>query len=82
MIAWGASFGEPASRATSWIPFCVAADELSYAFTIDDPANYTQPWSGETNLVRKNENLLEYSCHEANYSLRFILQAGRARDHE
>jgi hypothetical protein len=60
----------------------VAADELSYAFTIDDPANYTQPWSGETNLVRKNENLLEYSCHEANYSLRFILQAGRARDHE
>jgi hypothetical protein len=59
-----------------------AADELSYAFTVDDPANYTQPWSGETNLMRKNENLLEYACHEANYSLRFILQAGRARDGE
>ena len=60
----------------------VAADELGYAFTIDDSANYTQPWTGETNLQRKNENLLEYSCHEANYSLRFILQAGRVRDHE
>jgi hypothetical protein len=60
----------------------VAADELSYVFTIDDPANYTQAWTGETNLMRKDENLLEYSCHEANYSLRFILQAGRARDHE
>ena len=60
----------------------VADDELSYGFTIDDPANYTQPWSGETNLMLKHENLLEYSCHEANYSLRFILQAGRARDYE
>jgi hypothetical protein len=50
----------------------VAADELCYVFTVDDPANYTQPWTGETNLLRKNENLLEYACHEANYSLRFI----------
>jgi hypothetical protein len=60
----------------------VAADELGYVFTVDDPANYTQPWTGETNLLRKNENLLEYACHEANYSLRFILQAGRAHDYE
>jgi len=60
----------------------VAEDELSYVFTIDDPAHYTQPWTGETNLMRKNENLLEYACHEANYSLRFILQGGRARDTE
>jgi hypothetical protein len=60
----------------------IAEDELSYVFTVDDPANYTQPWTGETNLMRKNENLLEYACHEANYSLRFILQAGRARDTE
>jgi hypothetical protein len=60
----------------------VAEDELSYVFTVDDSANYTQPWTGETNLMRKNENMLEYACHEANYSLRFILQAGRARDAE
>jgi hypothetical protein len=60
----------------------VAEDELSYVFTVDDPAHYTQPWTGETNLMRKNENLLEYACHEANYSLRFILQGGRARDAE
>jgi hypothetical protein len=60
----------------------VAEDELSYLFTVDDPANYTQPWTGETHLTKKDENLLEYACHEANYSLRFILQAGRARDAE
>jgi len=58
----------------------VAEDELSYVFTVDDPANYTQPWTGETHLVRKNEKMFEYACHEANYSLRFILQGGRAQD--
>jgi hypothetical protein len=30
--------------------------------------------------MRTNDQLLEYACHEANYSLRFILQGGRARD--
>ena len=60
----------------------VAEDQLSYVFTVDDPANYTQPWTGETNLMRKTENLLEYACHEGNYSLRFILQGGRAHDTE
>lgn len=58
----------------------VAEDELSYVFTVDDPANYTQPWTGETHLMRKNEKMFEYACHEANYSLRFILQGGRAQD--
>jgi hypothetical protein len=60
----------------------VADDELSYLFTVDDPANYTQPWTGETHLTKKDEDLLEFACHEANYSLRFILQGGRARDSE
>lgn len=60
----------------------VAEDELSYVFTVDDPANYTQPWTGETHLMRKDENMLEYACNEANYSLRFILQGGRAHDAE
>jgi hypothetical protein len=58
----------------------VAEDELSYVFTVDDPANYTQPWTGETHLMRRNEKMFEYACHEANYSLRFILQGGRAQD--
>jgi hypothetical protein len=57
-------------------------DELNYVFTVDDPAYYLQPWTGETHLMRTNDNLLEYACHEANYSMRFILQGGRARDAE
>ena len=49
-------------------------------FTVDDPVHYTQPWTGETHFMLTNDQLLEYACHEANYSMRFILQGGRARD--
>lgn len=58
----------------------VSNDELNYVFTVDDPMNYTRPWTGETHFMRSNDSLLEYACHEANYSLTFILQGGRARD--
>ena len=51
-------------------------------FTVDDPAHYTRPWTGETHMMRRNERLFEYACHEANYSMRFILQGGRVRDRE
>ena len=58
----------------------VSDDELNYVFTVDDPAHYTRPWTGETHFMRTDDRLFEYACHEANYSMRFILQGGRARD--
>jgi hypothetical protein len=58
----------------------VSNDELNYVFTVDDPTHYTRPWTGETHFMRSNDRPLEYACHEANYSLTFILQGGRTRD--
>lgn len=58
----------------------VSNDELNYVFTVDDPTYYTRPWTGETQLLRRNERLLEYACHEGNYSLTFILQGARVRE--
>jgi hypothetical protein len=58
----------------------VANDELNYVFTVEDPAYYVRPWQGETHFVRSTDHLLEYACHEANYSLTFILQGARVRD--
>lgn len=55
-------------------------DEINYVFTVDDPTYYTRPWVGETHFARTDDRLLEYACHEANYSLRFILEAARAQD--
>jgi hypothetical protein len=55
-------------------------DELNYAFTISDPAYYTQPWTGETHFLRSDEPIFEDACHEGNYSLKHILEGGRVRD--
>jgi hypothetical protein len=58
----------------------VADDEINYVFTVEDPEYYTQPWKGETRFMRTADRILEYACHEANYSLTYILQGARVRD--
>jgi hypothetical protein len=56
----------------------VSPDELSNVFTVEDPEFYTQPWKGETRFGRSDERMLEYACHEGNYSLPFALMSARA----
>ena len=56
------------------------ADTLEYQFTVDDPAAYTRPWSGELEWRRTAERIFEYACHEANYSLEMILRGARAAE--
>jgi hypothetical protein len=58
----------------------VSANELNYVFTVSDPTFYTQPWTGETHLLRTKDRMFEYACHEGNYSMRNILEAARAND--
>jgi hypothetical protein len=58
----------------------VAPDELEYVFTVEDPTYYTKPWKGETRFERSTEQILEYACHEGNYSLPFALMSARAMD--
>jgi hypothetical protein len=52
-------------------------DELSYTFTVEDPTYYTAQWRGETIFHRSDARMLEYACHEGNYSLGYALQAAR-----
>ncbi len=56
------------------------ADEITYAFDIDDPGFYTQPWKGEMIFTRSNGPVYEYACHEGNYALHGILQGARIRE--
>jgi hypothetical protein len=58
----------------------VAKDELSYTFTVEDPTYYTQPWKGETRFQRSDEQMLEYACHEGNYSLGYVLLGARVTE--
>ena len=60
----------------------VAEDRIDYSFQVEDPTYYTQPWKGESHFLRRHEPMLEYACHEANYSLVHILEGARERDRQ
>jgi hypothetical protein len=57
-----------------------AADTILYRFTVDDPSAFTKPWSGELSMRRSQEPVVEYACHEGNYSMTTILQGARAAE--
>src|SRR5262249_7967383 len=52
----------------------VSDDEIDYQFTVVDPAVYAKPWLGEYPLMRANEKMYEFACHEGNYGLPNILK--------
>ena len=56
------------------------ADTIQYRFTVDDPAAFARPWTGEVYLVRAVDRIFEYACHEANYSMELILRGARAQE--
>ena len=53
------------------------ANTLRYQFTIDDPESFVRPWSGESLIVRTNDRLFEYACHEGNQSLPMMMRGAR-----
>jgi hypothetical protein len=55
-------------------------DTLKYEFTVSDPHSYTRPWSAMVPMVRMDEPLFEYACHEGNYSLTNILAGARTQE--
>ena len=58
----------------------VDPDTVKYEFTVRDPNSYTRPWSVMMPLMRTDEVLYEYACHEGNYGLHGILAGARARE--
>ena len=57
-----------------------ADDTLLYQFTVEDPAYWTRPWSGEVLIKKMKGQLYEYACHEANYGLENTLRGARVAD--
>lgn len=57
-------------------------DTILYEFTVDDPAVWTAPWSGEYPWRSTDAPLYEYACHEANYSFEGILRGARLLESE
>jgi hypothetical protein len=55
---------------------------LLYRFTIEDPATWTRPWTGEYTWPLTEGRIYEYACHEGNYALKDILKGARERDRQ
>ncbi len=53
---------------------------LEYSFTVDDPDTWARPWSARIPFRATTQPILEYACHEANYSMTNMLRG--ARDEE
>jgi len=58
----------------------VGKDRLHYAFWVEDPTVFSQPWGGEYEFARAKGPVYEYACHEGNYGLVGILSGARAEE--
>ena len=55
-------------------------DSIHYSYTVEDPATWVSPWSGEMDMRRTEGPIYEYACHEGNLGLANILSAARAAE--
>jgi hypothetical protein len=55
---------------------------LLYRFTVEDPATWDKPWTGEYTWPATDAHIYEYACHEANYAMGDILSGARLREKE
>ena len=55
-------------------------DTVMYEFTVEDPNNYTRPWTAMMPLRRTDGTLFEYACHEGNIGMHGIMAGARRKD--
>ena len=59
----------------------VDIDTIAYKVTIDDPDQFSRPWTVSIPLVRDSDyHIFEYACHEGNHAVENVLRGGRAQD--
>jgi len=60
----------------------VGKQRLRYAFTVEDPDTWAQPWGGEYEFGPMPGIIYEYACHEGNYALPGMLGGARRQEKE
>jgi hypothetical protein len=60
----------------------IDAKTIRYRFTIEDPATWVRPWSGEAAWPATTDSVYEYACHEGNYAMGDILRGARLKEKE
>ena len=56
----------------------VDPDTLLYEFTVNEPSEWTTPWTARISMVRSPDYVYEYACHEGNHGLAGVLAGARA----
>jgi len=56
----------------------VAANQIEYSFTIDDPSTWTKPWTAIVPLSAIKGPIFEYDCSESNNDIINIMAGARA----
>jgi hypothetical protein len=60
----------------------ISPTEISYEFSVDDPATFSKAWRADMVLNAAEGNIFEYACHEGNYALPGILAGARKAEAE
>ncbi|MEY3666519.1 MAG: hypothetical protein RL572_59 [Pseudomonadota bacterium] len=60
----------------------VGPDTINYSVTVTDPQTFTAPWTAEIPMLRTQDQMFEYACHEGNYALPGILAGARVEERE
>jgi hypothetical protein len=58
----------------------IAADQIEYSFTIDDPSTWTKPWTAIVPLHAIKGPFFEYACSESNMDVVNIMAGARATE--
>ena len=59
----------------------VAARQVEWSITLDDPDTWTGPWTFAMRLTRdESQPPFEYACHEGNYAMFNLLSVARAEE--
>lgn len=53
---------------------------IDYTFTVDDPDTWARPWSAAVPFRATSEPIVEYACHEGNYSMAGMLRGARVEE--
>jgi len=58
----------------------VAEKMLLYEFTVEDESSFTRPWTAQIPMMKTEEPVFEYACHEGNYGLANVLAGTRTEE--
>ena len=60
----------------------ISPTQILYAYSLTNPARYSQTWQAELMLNATKAQIFEFACHEGNYALANMLSGARHLEHD